>query len=279
MTTELAVAPSNAFQSKKCFANLHMRPEEYALWDVSRSLSHATGILYFDGRAMAAHFKGTSKSRMYRLAKRLLDEGWYELLAPSVRDKRTGLFSSTQYGVLSAEEWAQRYPHVCLAESSHQNGTGAGPDCGNPADKYGGRRQHPVLKMGMTSPQNGTYSAEENSVKENRKIDTADPLSAARAAYNLFCREGYGDMDPEEQTAFQMIVWTLYRAVAAGQIPRTAAYYIESRDNFLEQNVGWYNILETAEDKFHKHAADFVHARCPDLTRWLHEKACEMEPC
>src|SRR5260370_18166258 len=115
-------------KSKKCFANRHMTPEEYALWDVSRQLSHQTGTLYFDGRAMAEQFEGTSKSRIYRLAKRLLDKGWYELIAPSVRDKRTGLFSSTQYRVLSADEWAVRHPHVCaVAESSPQNRTATSP--------------------------------------------------------------------------------------------------------------------------------------------------------
>jgi hypothetical protein len=247
-----------AMSKSKCFANRHMTPEEYALWDVSRQISHQTGTLYFDGRAMATQFAGTSKSRIYRLAKRLLDKGWYELIAPRVRDKRTGLFSSTQYRVLSPDEWAERHPHVC-AVSSPQNGTGI----------QSSKWEHPVPKLGMTSPQNGTYIVKENIAKEKR-YDTA-ALKAAQSAYSLFCQ------DWDEQDAFRLLLWTLYRAASAGQIPQTLDYYEKADVNFRQQYDGADNILDSADDRFEKHACRFIEAHDPNLLHWLEETSKRLE--
>src|SRR5260370_662127 len=132
MSTNNSTPPGDHAESgevTKCFANRHMTPEEYGLWDVSRSLSHKTGILYFDGREMAERFEDTTKNGIYRVARNLLRRGWYELISPAVRDKRTGLFCSTQYRVLSVEEWATRHPHVCT-QSSLENRTGTSLEIG-----------------------------------------------------------------------------------------------------------------------------------------------------
>jgi hypothetical protein len=167
-------------QATKCYANFHMCPEEYALWSVSRRLSRKTGILYFDGRKFAKYFEDTGKDRVYRAARGLWRKGWFELIAPAVRDKRTGLFSSTQYRVLSEEEWATLNPHVCvpavdaeqwmkdLAQPSPEDATGTGPqnETGE-ADDQSLKPEQPVPITRMTSPQNATYSLEENYVKEN----------------------------------------------------------------------------------------------------------------
>jgi hypothetical protein len=91
----LAMSAQTVVQKKSnCFANIHMRPEEYALWDVSRRLSHQSGVLYFDGRDIAKLFQHTAKNRIYRAAKALIEKGWYEVISPATRDRRTGLFSA-----------------------------------------------------------------------------------------------------------------------------------------------------------------------------------------
>lgn len=266
---------------RRCFANFHMRPEEYALWDVSRSLSRETGILYFDGRKMAARFEGGSKSRMYRIAKQLLEKGWYEVIAPGVRDRRTGLYTSTQYHVLSAEEWAARYPHVCGADAHPENGSGARGTANGPVRATSGRetQQHPVPSTGTASPQNGTYSAKENSAEEKRYDTASAALNAAQAAYREFS-ENMGD----DQRAFAKLLWILYRAASPSdvlnhvpQIPQTLTYYRTADSNFEGQyEYGQECILERAYDRFSKHAARFIQAKSPELLAWLCKKSAEL---
>jgi len=151
-------------EKQVCFPNHHMRPEEYALWDVSRSLAHKTGVLYFDGREMAKRFKATAKNRIYRAARGLVEEGWFEVIADHARDKRTGLYSCTRYRVLSAEDWARKHPHDCvtLPASSPEIETGTSPQNGTGIQSR--KEERPVPITGMTSPQNGTYSVKENYV-------------------------------------------------------------------------------------------------------------------
>jgi hypothetical protein len=165
-----------------CFANVHMRPEEYAVWDLSRRLSHQSGILYFDGREIAKLFEHTSKDRIYRAARGLVKKGWFEVIAAAARDRRTGLYSCSQYRVLSAEEWAKKHPHVCVAlaessprsetgESSRETGTGSSPQNANDQSL---KRERPVPETRMTSPQNETYLDKENLEQEIEKKSSAN---------------------------------------------------------------------------------------------------------
>ena len=96
----------------KCYAHNHLTMNEYALWDVARSLSYGDGVLYFNGRNIAARFKGADKSTMYRLAKSLLDQGWFVVLKDTTR-RRDGTWSPRQYRVLSHAEWAAAHPTAC----------------------------------------------------------------------------------------------------------------------------------------------------------------------
>jgi hypothetical protein len=170
-------------QTTKCFANLHMRPEEYALWDVTRSLSHKTGILYFDGRELAKLFDGTAKNRIYRAAKSLVKKGWYKVLSPARRDERTGWFSPARYRVLSPEEWSEEHPHACRSElqSSPDTETGSSPEIKTGQSR---NRERPVPETGTTSPGTGTYSVKENSVEENTVQPTAERMDG-RVSHSL----------------------------------------------------------------------------------------------
>jgi prepilin-type processing-associated H-X9-DG protein len=58
---------SNPLKKKPCYESQHMHPKEFALLTVCLRLTNGgKNILYFDGRNMAARFKGASKSSMYR---------------------------------------------------------------------------------------------------------------------------------------------------------------------------------------------------------------------
>jgi hypothetical protein len=95
-----------------CYAHFHMTPAEYGLWDVARSLSYESGILYFSGRKIAGRFKGLGKTGAYSLAASLTSSGWFHLLKDSVR-RKDGLWSPRQYKVLSHAEWIIEHPDCC----------------------------------------------------------------------------------------------------------------------------------------------------------------------
>jgi hypothetical protein len=120
--------PQTDNSHNRCFANRHMTPEEYGVWDVCRSVSHKTGTLYFDGRTIAGYFDGTGKDVIYRIVKRLVKKGWL-LVQVAGRNTRNGLYVPTQYEVLSPEQWAEDHPHDCVPsepeESSRESQTGS----------------------------------------------------------------------------------------------------------------------------------------------------------
>lgn len=151
----------------KCFSNIHMTPVEFAVWTVSRSVAHQTGILYFDGRDMANLFKRTGKNRMYQAAKRLVKDGWFKTISPPRYDPRTGRFLCAQYRVLSHEEWSREHPNSCVAEPSiPETENGAIPDSGNGNDRSP-KQERPFPEIGTTIPSSGTYFDKEN-------LDTED---------------------------------------------------------------------------------------------------------
>ena len=115
----------------RCFANLHLTMEEYALWDVLRSLSHSTGTVYFDGETVATYFARTGKNTIYRIVKSLVKKGWL-FVQTKGRNTRNGLYMATQYQVLSHEEWAEANPGECIVteprDSIPESGNGSVPE-------------------------------------------------------------------------------------------------------------------------------------------------------
>lgn len=241
--------------SKSCFPNRHMRPEEYALWNVSRSLSHESGLLYFDGPEIAALFEDTGKDRIYRAAKALTEKGWFKLLAPKRRNPTTGLWLPSQYNVLSSEEWAKEHPHEC-GVSIPQNANGS--------------LSEPFLKTRTSIPQNAKYLDKEDS--EEKRYDAA--RNAAVSALRLF----HQDSDLFGEEAFNLLRWILYRAARAGKVPQNVKYYTVSKGRFLEQYGGSYSTLlaQAAGDRFDKFTRDFLAEKSPDLLAWLEDKETEM---
>jgi hypothetical protein len=100
-----------------------------------------------------------------------------------------------------------------------------------------------------------------------------DGLAAAQAAFDLFSGQAYGDMGSDPLTALRMVLWTIYRAAVVKEnplIPPSLAYYEATRANFMEQHeIGWEQVLETAEAKFEKHAYEFIQSESPALLDWL----------
>jgi len=103
-----------------------MTAPEYALWDVCRSLSHHSGILYFNGRNVAARFKGMGKTGAYNLAASLTESGWFKLLKECAR-RQDGTFSPRQYKVLSHDEWVAEHPNQCEVTSPQYGQDEDGP--------------------------------------------------------------------------------------------------------------------------------------------------------
>ena len=93
----------------KCFAHDHMTCAEYGLWTLGRELSHKTGVLYFDGRNMAARFRRGGKTAMYDHMHALIASGWFVVLEPRKR-KANGQWSAHALRILSHDEWAAAHP-------------------------------------------------------------------------------------------------------------------------------------------------------------------------
>jgi hypothetical protein len=102
---------------KCCHASQHLRMAEHGLLDVClRLTSGGKNPLYFDGRNMAARFKGAHKDAIYRAALSLVKQGWLIPLngQGKKRIKASGLYAATEYTVLSHPAWVEKHgPDEC----------------------------------------------------------------------------------------------------------------------------------------------------------------------
>jgi hypothetical protein len=195
----------------RCFANYHMTPEEFGVWDVLRSVSHSTGMLYFDGRTIAGYFAGTGKNTIYRIVKSLVKNGWL-FVQTKGRSTRNGVFIPTQYQVLSHDEWAEINPGECIEggpqDARPRIGNGPVPEPENekapvpvPGLDQSQNREHPVPEpgpaspetgngpvpeSGMTSPGTGTYIDKENLVSSSSDFRN---VAGSPAAPTILMRE------------------------------------------------------------------------------------------
>jgi hypothetical protein len=148
----------------RCFANRHLTPEEFGVWEVLRSISHSTGTLYFDGEKVATYFSHTGKNTIYRIVKSLIKKGWLFVQAKG-RNAGNGTFMATQYQVLSHEEWEAINPGECigggLPNSIPETRNGAVPEPeieDEPIPERGTvhsqNEEQPFPESGTTSPEN-----------------------------------------------------------------------------------------------------------------------------
>jgi hypothetical protein len=112
MTKKNEQDPQSNTPNLPCFANNHMSPEEFGFWNICRSLSHDSGVLYAEAKMLKACFSKMGHNRPYRLCKTLQAAGWFKLLKAPTR-RPNGTQSSAEYRVLSHDEWAKEYPGKC----------------------------------------------------------------------------------------------------------------------------------------------------------------------
>ena len=103
---------------KCCYASQHLSMAEHGLLDVClRLTSGGKNPLYFDGRNMAARFRGVYKDAIYRAALSLVKQGWLIPLngQGKKRIKASGLYAATEYTVLSHSTWVEKHgPDQCF---------------------------------------------------------------------------------------------------------------------------------------------------------------------
>jgi hypothetical protein len=177
------VTEKNPESKRRCFAHHFLTFEEYGLWVHAREVSAASGIFYFNGPAVAARFADQSKNTPYRIAAGLVKKGFFHVLKKAKRDKKTGIFRSTQYQPVSFEEWAEKYParytacKVCKSQNTiPENKDGTIPEFGNGASEsvpeFGNdrpqTREQPSLNSGSNS-----YKEESKEEKESKKTTRA----------------------------------------------------------------------------------------------------------
>lgn len=113
--------------------------EEWGLLEDCLRLTHGGKNLFLlDGRTAALRFCHTSKSRVYRVVKRLELKGWLIKAGGGTRNKKTGMYDNTAYRVLQHEDWAKT--HACPNLRT------------GPVPKQG---QAPVPDLNTTSPKTG----------------------------------------------------------------------------------------------------------------------------
>lgn len=210
-------------------------------------------------------------------------------------DWRTGLWFGSakkiraalreKIGLRTIQDSVRRLSKLGYLKSFHKNG--ARENYTIAVDRYpismGKWAGHRLDALAMTNSNAPVYVADapDTDSAESAAIAGDAPLMAAQAAFDLFSDGAYGDMDGDEKTALQMVLWTIYRAAAAKNkptIPTTLGYYEATRANLMEQHEhgGWENVLDTVDAKFDAHAFGFVGANNPALLEWLTEKRQEL---
>ena len=94
-------------RSPKCYANVHMTPQQYGVYEAIKSLSIKTKVFYMNAKTLAACFRDRGPSVCRNLVKSLEASGWLKILRKPTRNSR-GIHTATQYQVVSHEEWVKK---------------------------------------------------------------------------------------------------------------------------------------------------------------------------
>lgn len=269
MTTEHAASPGNAATAFHCSADWHLiRLGKYALAVHSLMLRiQGDDLDFFGSVVQVAEYFGASRRHIRRAVNQLIKIGFVQKITA-----RSGC--STIYRALAHKEWAERHPGQCAVkrDAAEQRRIEFDATENAPSDEVVGTK-------GTTTPsQKGPggghkrdHKSPKQSPQKSPRYDTA-ALTAAQSAYRLFC-EDLGD----EEEAFRMLLWVLYRAVSAKQIPQSLEYYRQADINFSDQHeYGQENILDAAYDRFQKHAYRYVETHSPELLAWLKQKSQQL---
>lgn len=154
--------PADNNPAQKCFANLHLTPEEYGLWEYLRSVSHSTGIAYLSGRRIASDFVDTNKNTIYRLIDRLFEKSWLEEFSAFYRTK-SGMYVPRSAKVLTHDQWVVRYGRADCRPV---------PKSGQvepvPVSSLSRNRDTPVPNLGRSCPEIGNNTAVDSAVNSEK---------------------------------------------------------------------------------------------------------------
>ncbi len=230
---------------------------------------------------IAEYFDGDIKTVRDRLHV-LRDLGFVEEV-----EARAG--NSVVYRALTHAEWALRHPGRCCVKRVKNNpsretvgvegrATQIAPPQNVPLPPNGSTPSHqtvgdPSRETVGKSPYQSPRESPKDTDTVTQQKDAAS-LAAGKEAFKTFCQE------MEEDSAFDMVLWILYRAASVksgAQVPRFVDYYRQAKDNLTSQHENdWERIIDGAEGKFCKHAYRFVESKSPDLLAWLKGKARQL---
>jgi hypothetical protein len=107
-------AMKKAALAKPCYASQHLTPEEWGILEVCFRLTRGGENRFFlDGRSLANRFDKTGKNTVYRIVKQLERKGWLVRVDGGMRNQQTGMYDSTNYLVLSHQEWKKLDGNTC----------------------------------------------------------------------------------------------------------------------------------------------------------------------
>jgi len=270
-----AVKPATAFH---CSADWHLlRLGKYAA-PIHALMLRVQDEDFFGSVAQMAEYFHAGENSIRRPLRELKELGFVTEVA-----SRSG--ESTIYRAVPHKEWAETHPGRCCVK---ENRTLRLP-FDTPSEMERVQNVPPSPSKTEGDPcQNGRPTPSTTEPKSPRQfpkkfpdIDAttrqkdAAPVAAIKDAYKIFCQE----MNPD--TALDVVLWILYRAASVksgAQIPQSAEYYRQAKDNLIYQHEhDWERLIEDAERKFCKHAYFFVEEKNPELIAWLKGRAQEIK--
>jgi hypothetical protein len=147
---------------QKCFANLHLTPEEYGLWEYLRSVSHSTGIAYLSGRRIASDFIDTNKNAIYRIIDRLFEKSWLEEFSAFYRTK-SGMYVPRTAKVLTHDQWVAKYGRADCRPVPKSGQVGPVP-----VSSLSRNQDTPVPNLGRSCPEIGNNTAVDSAVDSEK---------------------------------------------------------------------------------------------------------------
>jgi hypothetical protein len=170
---------SAPLEADHCFDHRHMSGLDFAIYILCSRLAHKTGIVYFDGRAIARSFEMMSKTTVYSHIKRLIAKGFLKVVQqPGYR--KNGTYSPYYFTVLSHDEWVKEHPGQCPVPVEAQPVPVAGLVSSpvRPESQPVPVEAQPVRPESQPVPVAGHKLIESNLINSNLifEVDTASPV-------------------------------------------------------------------------------------------------------
>src|SRR5690242_5456700 len=110
----------------RCYARCHLTLAEYGLYQYASEVSYKSGKFYCSGPKAAMEVADTGKNAIYRVAKRLVKAGWFEVLTRSHRRPTTGTYLPLVVRPILHDEWKRKHPEAICHPVEPMTETGNG---------------------------------------------------------------------------------------------------------------------------------------------------------